>query len=157
MIFQALALAGLAHAQRGDASAARADFVRAGEVGAAQDPESPQVAQMAALVARHDLILGDSAAARSGVEHALAAADFRAPLTQESFVLHAGLACFEVLSALGDPRAAALLAQLQDRLQAFTLERGGSPEAAHALQQRIPIYRSVMQGRMDLTISTAAS
>ena len=103
MIFQALALAGLAHAQRGDASAARADFVRAGEVGAAQDPESPQVAQMAALVARHDLILGDSAAARSGVEHALAAADFRAPLTQESFVLHAGLACFEVLSALGDP------------------------------------------------------
>ncbi len=157
MIFQALALAGLAHAQRGDAGAARADFVRAGEVWTAHDPEGPQVAQMAALVARHDLILGDIAAARSGVEHALAAAGFSADLTQESFVLHAGLACFEVLCTSGDTRAAPVLAQLQERLQAFTLERGGSPEAAHALQQRIPIYRSVMQARMDITTSAAAS
>jgi len=60
-------------------------------------------------------------------------------------------------AGLSDPRAAGLLAQLQDSVRKVSLQRTGSPEGALQLQQRIPIFRRIMAATGGLSTSAAAS
>ena len=137
------AAAGDAQAQLGDARAARNAYDQARSLFARFAPDGANVAEMEAMVARQDLALGDEAAARAGAERA-AALQTGVPVSAADHGFESRWACVEVWSGLSDPRAAALLAQLQDRVRQVSMQRTGSAEAALQLQQRIPIFHRIM-------------
>ena len=151
------AVAGDAHALLGDAQSARNAYEQARSLFASLAPDGPNVAEMDAMVARQDLALGDAAAARAGAERAAAASQPGTPVIAADHGFESRWACVEVWSGLSDPRAAVLLAQLQDSVHQVSLQRTGSPEGALQLQQRIPIFRSIMAAPGGLTTSAAAS
>ena len=150
------AVAGDAHGQLGNAQAARDAYDQARSLFARLAPESPNIAEMEAMVARQDLALGDAAAAREGAERAAAAHPAGSPVSAADHGFESRWACVEVWSGLGDPRAPALLAQLQDSVRQVTLQRSGSTEGALQLQQRIPIFRAIMAAPGGLTTLAAA-
>lgn len=141
----------------GDAQAARNAYDQARSLFASLAPDGPNVAEMDAMVARQDLALGDEAAARAGAERAAAAIQPGIPVNAADHGFESRWACVEVWSGLGDPRAAVLLAQLQDSVRQVSLQRTGSPEGALQLQQRIPIFRTIMAARGGVTTSAAGS
>ena len=151
------AAAGDAHAQLGDAQAARTAYEQARSLFVGIDPDGSNVAEMNAMVARQDLALGDEAAARAGAERSMAAIQPDIPAAATDHGYASRWACVEVWSGLSDPRAAGLLAQLQDSVRKVSLQRTGSPEAALQLQQRIPIFRRIMAATGGLSPSAAAS
>jgi class 3 adenylate cyclase/tetratricopeptide (TPR) repeat protein len=151
------ALAGHIHVQRGQPAAARKAYEQARTLYAGREPDGEDMAAMRALVARQDLALGDRSAARAGAEQASAVLEAGAPPGTHHFDWDGRLACIEVLAALGDAQAAALLATLQDAVRRVSLARAGGPEAAHELQQRIPIFRAILAAAGGPTTSAAAS
>jgi len=151
------AAAGDAHAQLGDAQAARSAYEQARALFASLAPDGPDIAEMEAMVARQDLALGDAAAARAGAQRAMAAGRPGLPLTSSEHGLASQWACVEIGTALGDPRAVDLLAQLQNTVRAVSLRRTGSPDGALQLQQRIPLFRTIMAAPAGLTTSAATS
>jgi|GEM_PF-753352 len=151
------AAAGDAHAQLGDAQAARSAYEQARALFASLAPDGPDIAEMEAMVARQDLALGDAAAARAGAQRAMAAGRPGLPLTSSEHGLASQWACVEIGTALGDPRAVDLLAQLQNTVRTVSLRRTGSPEGALQLQQRIPLFRTIMAAPAGLTTSAATS
>lgn len=165
LFFQAYAhgAAGDAHALQGDARAARAAYQQAREVLASLDAGGPRVAEMDVMVARQDLALGDTGAARAGAERWAAAqgpedtGSVGSPITASDHGFAAHWAAFEVWRALGDPRAAGLLTRLQGIVQRVCERRAGSPEEALALQERIPLFRTILAATGGLTTSAAAS
>ena len=151
------AAAGDAHVLLGDAQAARAAYDQARSLFAQFAPDSPNVAEMQAMVARQDLALGDAAAARAGAECAAAGLPTGTPISATDHGFESRWACVEIWSALHDPRAANRLAQLQDSVRKVTLQRTGTPDGALQLQLRIPIFRRIMAATRGLTTSGAAS
>jgi len=144
-------LAGMAHDQRGDAGAARDAYAESAAAYARLEADGIGAARMRALAARQELALGNLAAARDGIDRAMAtlgSTDVHVPGSRHN--LESGLACAEALATLGDPRGTEILAGLQQRVRTLSLERGGSPEAALDLQQRYPIYRKVMSAAASL-------
>jgi tetratricopeptide (TPR) repeat protein len=148
--------AGDAFAQGGDPRAARAAYERAQSLFARSDPNGPRVSELAAMVARQDLALGDLDRARAGAEQAMKAFDAGDPLKAPERVIAWRWACAEVLEALGDARAYGMQTQLREAVRRNSMKRAGTPESAHELQQRIPIFRIVMAHSADLTTSPAA-
>ena len=151
------AAAGLAHDRQGHAQAARAAYAQAHALFAGREPDGADAAAMGALVARHDLALGDTAAARAGAERAWTVLDAGAAIGAKEFDWFGHWACVEVFVALGDPRADVLRAHLQDAVRRVSLTRAGTPEAAHELQQRIPIFCAILAAPDKLAASGLAS
>ena len=148
---------GQAHALQGDFRAARQAYLLAQAVHAQNEPGGEHAAAMAAMVARQDLALGDRAAARAGAIEASAALEGGAPAGVVEFAWDGRWACVEIFAALGEPQAAALLGPLQDDVRRVSLARAGRLERAHELQQRIPIFRTILAAPGPITPPPATS
>lgn len=151
------AITGQVHAQRGQPAAARAAYLQARDLYASREPDGENTAAMTALMARQDLYLGDRAAALAGAEQASAVLESGAPYGTHHFDWDARWACVEVFAALGDGRAAVLLAPLQDAVRRVSLARAGGPDAARELQERIPIFRAILAAPGPAGTSAAGS
>jgi hypothetical protein len=144
-------------AHDGDPRAARAAYERARSLFARSDPNGARVSELAAMVARQDLALGDMDQARAGAEQAMKAFEAGDPFKAPERVIAWRWACAEVLEALGDARAHDMRTQLREVVRRASMKRVGTAESARELQQRIPIFRLVMAQSTDLTTSPAAS
>lgn len=128
----------------GDPDQARPALAQAEALFEELAPGNAHALVLAALGARVDLQLGDTAAARAAVERVLAVLARGAEFEEAWQAIDVRWACCQVLTALADARAAPLAAALRDEVLALAAALRADGGDGEAMLQAVPAYRDIL-------------